>query len=269
LSQPEVERILSNTPLFSTLDQEKIRAVLALSEKRSFRSGECIVREGEIASDFFLILEGQVEVQRDSKPVARLGRGQFFGETTLAQDEARSADIIAMQPTICLRLTKAQLREVIEKNPLVAIKLLEEVTKRYRRAVKEAGAGKEGVGLEPERMFDFESETSRQIFESLVDSFINDYMIKKFVTEKCGWRTITEISRESGVPTSLLYGKQGKIGSALEEPVRRGLVEIRFFPGERGRGGEVMRSRIAYEKEPVKGYVNTTIRTGRKLSKKS
>jgi signal-transduction protein with cAMP-binding, CBS, and nucleotidyltransferase domain len=264
LSESDLEKILSDMPLFSTLNQERISSIAAWSGMHSFRPGDFIVHEGEIATNFFLILEGQVEVRRDSKPVARLARGQFFGETTIAQDETRSADVIATQQTTCLTMTRSQLKEVMEKHPVVAIKLLEEVTKRYGRT-----AGDTGKEKLTDSSFDFESEQSKKVFESLVDCFISDYMIKKFVTDRCGWRSVTDISKESGVSISLLYGKQGKIGSALEEPVKRGLIESRFFPGERGRGGEVTRFRIQYEKDPVKSYVNHTIRTGRKPRKET
>jgi signal-transduction protein with cAMP-binding, CBS, and nucleotidyltransferase domain len=266
LSESELEKILSDMPLFSALNQETISGIAAWSGMHSFHSDEFIVHEGEIASNFFLILDGQVEVRRDSKPVARLARGQFFGETTIAEDESRSADVVAIQQTTCLSLTRSQLKEVMEKNPSVAIKLLEEVTKRYGRGAAETEQDVKSSFGTP---FHFESESCKKVFESLVDCFVSDYMIKRFVTEKCGWRSVTEISKDSGVSVSLLYGKQGKIGSALEEPVKRGLVETRFFPGERGRGGEVTRFRIQYEKDPVKAYVNQVIRFGRKAPKES
>lgn len=117
------------------------------------------------------------------------------------------------------------------------------------------------------QFFGFKSDTARKAFDSLVDSFIEDYMVKKYVAEKSGWRTLTEIAQKARISTSLLYGKHSTIGPALDEPVRRGLVETRIFPGERGRGGEVMRLRLAYDKEPIKEFVNGKIRLGRAATK--
>ena len=267
MSEQEIEKILQETPLFSTLDEEKIKEIAKISEKRSFNPNEFTIHEGDIASSFFLILDGQVEVQRRAKSIRRMGRGQFFGETTLARDESRSADVVAIQPTTCLKLSSSQLKELIEINPQIAIKLLEEMIKRNRTITKESAAEEQDKMSSSEQIFDFGSESARQIFENLVDSFIRDYMVKKFVSEKCGWRSVPEISRQTGASLSVLYGKQGGVGSAFEEPIRRGLVETRFFPGERGRGGEIMRFRVAYEKEPIKSYVNQKIRDGRKSPK--
>ena len=101
------------------------------------------------------------------------------------------------------------------------------------------------------------------MFESLVDFFIEDYMAKKYVAEKSGWRTLGEIADKSHVSPSALYGKHSTLGQALDEPVRRGLIETRIFPGERGRGGEVMRLRVAYDKEPIRDFVNKKVMLGR------
>ncbi len=273
--EAKIERIISETPLFSSLTRDRISAIAKISEMRNFRSNEFIIHEGDVATGFFLILDGQVEVQRRGKPIGRFGRGHFFGETTLAQDETRLADVVAIQPTSCLVLTRPQLRELVEVNHQIMTKILEEIIRRNRVYYNTQVASSERIETEklspsgsPKEMFAFGSESAQKVFENLVDSFINDYMIKKFAPEKCGWRTATEVSRESGVPLSLLYGKQGGgIGTALEEPVRRGLIERRFFPGERGRGGEVARFKVAYDQEPIKSYVNEKIRAGRKGNK--
>ena len=85
-----------------------------MGEKKTFPSNEFIVQEGEVAKSFYLIIEGQVEVKLGSRAIARMGRGQFFGETTLAQDETRTADILTTRPTKCLVLTEQHLNDLIE-----------------------------------------------------------------------------------------------------------------------------------------------------------
>jgi hypothetical protein len=108
--------------------------------------------------------------------------------------------------------------------------------------------------------FKFRSEKTKVMFDCLVDAFVQDYMTKKFHTEKSGWRSLVEISRETGISSSTIYARKGGMSPLLGELVQRGLAEARVFTGERGRGGEVTRLRIAYEKEPVKDYVNQRIR---------
>jgi hypothetical protein len=124
--------ILSGSPLLSILRRDQIRSIVQNSEKPSFFSGEFIVREGDVSSGFFVIIDGQVEVKQRGRSLRRMGKGQFFGETSLAENETRSADIIAVQPTKCLKLGATQLKELINLDPQIAIKLLEETVKRNR-----------------------------------------------------------------------------------------------------------------------------------------
>jgi cAMP-dependent protein kinase regulator len=49
-------------------------------KRRSYPPGSAIVSQGEIGTDFFVILQGAVVVLRDGEPVAELGPGAFFGE---------------------------------------------------------------------------------------------------------------------------------------------------------------------------------------------
>lgn len=60
--------------------------------------GSTIIREGELADKFYIILEGFVEVvqeRTDSEPVflAKLGRNDYFGEIGLMQQTRRTATV--------------------------------------------------------------------------------------------------------------------------------------------------------------------------------
>jgi hypothetical protein len=135
--ESEKRRFLLETPIFSSVSKEKLEQVAKYMEKVSFPPNEFVVREGDVATGFFLILEGQVEVQKRGKALRRMGRGQFFGETTLAENETRSADILAVEPTTCLMITSTQLKDLIKTEPQVGIKLIEEMVKRNRGVTKE------------------------------------------------------------------------------------------------------------------------------------
>ncbi len=256
---------LRESPLFSILDERQLAAIVESAKLREFDPDETIVNEGETATSFYVILEGQVEVRRADRTLAKLGRGQFFGETTLLAEETRSADVVAARRTRCLMLNGSELRGLISSNPAVALKILEESTRRNRpRAPESQAAG--AAGPQPpsatKMVMEFKSERAKSLFEYLVRSFIDDYMGKKYAMERSGWRGLTDAARGIKVSPSSLYGKQGGAGQVVGELVRRGLAETRIFPGERGRGGEITRVRVAYEKEPVMEYVKSKVRSG-------
>lgn len=238
---------LKESPLFYVLGVDQLGKVARTGELQEFAPNETIVHEGDIATNFYLIIEGQVEIQQAKRSLTRLGRGQFFGETSLLVEQTRSADVIALERTICLVLSNLQLRRLIGRTPSVALKLLEESTRRYRPRPVESPR--------PEQTFEFESPRAKIIFDQLVSDFLTDYMSKNYLQEKSGWRTIGEIAKETRIPVKGLYSSSGGPASPLRELLKRGVIEMRVSPGERGRGGQIMKFRVAYEKEPIKEYV--------------
>ncbi|MBN1784344.1 MAG: hypothetical protein JW815_01210 [Candidatus Bathyarchaeota archaeon] len=114
--------------------------------------------------------------------------------------------------------------------------------------------------IEQDLSFEFKSVAAQKTFSYIVNAFIKDYMQKRLVLEKSGWRTRVDIVKHANVAKSSLYNGNGGIGSAISELSRRGLVEIRVFPGARGRGGRITKLRLAYEKEILKRYVDKLVR---------
>jgi hypothetical protein len=121
--------------------------------------------------------------------------------------------------------------------------------------VPQATPGSLTIGEE----FRFDTERSRLVFQQLVREFLVDYMSRRLYVDKAGWRTLVQIVRETKIPRSALYGPGGRDGPVLAELERRGLVESRIFPKERGRGGAVKRVRVAYDNAIVKKIVEQSV----------
>jgi len=127
--------------------------------------------------------------------------------------------------------------------------------------VRDVGREVKGEVMEtPESKFEFKSTRAEAAFTYLVDEFIEDYMRRRLYVEQAGWRTLTDVAKRAKIPISSLYGRRGGYGEVISELVSRGLVEARIFKGQRGRGGEVVKVRISYDKEPVKRHVERLIK---------
>jgi CRP-like cAMP-binding protein len=88
-------------PLVTVLP-EPVRADLVAQVRRvSHPAGEVVLAQGALSTDFFLILEGTVEIIRGGEVLATLEAGSFFGELG-AQDAgpgyamARNATVRAL-----------------------------------------------------------------------------------------------------------------------------------------------------------------------------
>jgi NADH dehydrogenase len=74
-----------------------------------FEAGDFIIRQGDVGDQFYVIVSGEVEVFKEmpdgqALPLARLGRGEHFGETALLTGRRRNASVRAISPVdlICL-----------------------------------------------------------------------------------------------------------------------------------------------------------------------
>ncbi len=100
-----------------------------------YNSGELIVAERQDSQQFFLIYEGRVAVRRDKRVRARLRSGAFFGEISLLQNSAAESDVVALEETRCLTISKADFLRFMTHNPHVAIQLEAISSKRLGRPI--------------------------------------------------------------------------------------------------------------------------------------
>jgi NADH dehydrogenase len=67
-----------------------------------YQAGEIIFQQGELARNFYIILNGEVQVFRQQNgtetPVATLGAGEYFGEMSLLREMKHTASVRALTP---------------------------------------------------------------------------------------------------------------------------------------------------------------------------
>lgn len=119
---------LRRVDLFAGLDDATLEFIVPKLKEQIYAADEKLVRQGDEGDSFYLIWRGSVAVivrgeEGRETEVARLGEGAFFGEMSLLTGERRSATIQAVVDTTVLRLEKATLAEVIQRNSQVADQL--------------------------------------------------------------------------------------------------------------------------------------------------
>ena len=62
-------------------------------------AGQTLVSEGDIARDFYVLLEGEARVEQGGSAVATLGPGDFFGEIALVTRTRRTASVLTTAPS--------------------------------------------------------------------------------------------------------------------------------------------------------------------------
>jgi CRP-like cAMP-binding protein len=134
-----VAEALKEVPLFGGLSQRQLRRLARDFRDREFRDGTAMVRQGEMSGvDFFVITDGEASVTVDGREVARLGRGDHFGELALIGERVRSATVTADGRVRCLTMASWHFRRFVQSNPDVAWKLLQHLA----RLLTEAGTAR-------------------------------------------------------------------------------------------------------------------------------
>ena len=105
--------------------------------------------------------------------------------------------------------------------------------------------------LQPQAL-ELESEQASSAFAFLIDAFNKDYVMHKQPLEQSGWRSLSQVAEGAKISASVLYGSEGKYGRPVYELLLRGLIEKRVFTQHRGRGGEAVKVRVSYDREPVR-----------------
>ena len=125
--------VLAEVPLFASLSKRHQRRIARLATAVSYRTGATIVWRDGPGDAFYLILDGEVEVHRETGEPIVLQRGAFFGELALIDGKPRSAAVRARSPVAAMRLDRAAFRKLLRDEPAIAVGLLQELAARLRR----------------------------------------------------------------------------------------------------------------------------------------
>lgn len=132
---------LGRAPLFQRLSRRDLVELARVTEDLEVEEGKVLAREGDLGSEFFVIVDGEVEVSKDGAPLGRLSSGEFFGEIALIWDSARrTATVTAATPLRFFVLTRQAFRSLIDHHPDIESKVLERLEERVR-ATEDAQSG--------------------------------------------------------------------------------------------------------------------------------
>jgi CRP-like cAMP-binding protein len=123
---------ISELSLFSGLPRAQLESIAHTFEEMSFQPGERVLRQGLSGSGFYVILEGEANVVHNGSEIARLARGDFFGEVSALLEEPPTADIVAATALRCLVLGAADLTEYLRRTPEVTLRMLRAECRRVR-----------------------------------------------------------------------------------------------------------------------------------------
>jgi CRP/FNR family transcriptional regulator, cyclic AMP receptor protein len=122
--------MLSQVPLFADCSKKELKTIATLADEIDLREGKVLMRQGAPGREFFVLLEGTVEIVRDGKRIDTLGEGDFFGELALISNIPRTATVTATSPIRALVVVARDFRRLLQEDATIAIKVLGAMAER-------------------------------------------------------------------------------------------------------------------------------------------
>ena len=129
-SQDAKVQALKGVPLFEGLSRKELVQLERVCEDVEVEPGKVLCQEGQIGHEFFVIVDGKVQVTRKGGRVATLSNGDFVGEIALVTELARTATVTAETPVRFFVLTRREFDAVLDRNPKVERKVLRALARR-------------------------------------------------------------------------------------------------------------------------------------------
>ena len=130
-------------------DRRILKLVYDSMTIKNYKKGECIIKEGEHGDEFFILYQGNVQIQRNTPAgdviaLAKLSSDMniFFGETSLISSDTRSATVLASSECKCIVLSGKHFLEVCDKEPLLGYRVLLHLAKRMSQTVRKTNSDK-------------------------------------------------------------------------------------------------------------------------------
>ncbi len=111
----------------------------------SFPAGSKIYAEGGVGTEMYAVRSGEVQLTRmiagKKRVLARLGKGDFFGEGSVLENRPRRSTARARTDVELIRVNGAELESMLRNSPEIAIRMMRDLSRRLR----ETSAAYEGA----------------------------------------------------------------------------------------------------------------------------
>jgi CRP/FNR family transcriptional regulator, cyclic AMP receptor protein len=129
--------VLAGLPLFGQVGKRHLTKIAELARVTDYDTNAVVMHEGDPGDSLHVVLSGRARVL--GKPRARiLKTGDYFGEMALVDGAPRSATIAADGELQTMRIPRKPFMRLVEREPSIAVAMLEELAGRVRRLEKDA-----------------------------------------------------------------------------------------------------------------------------------
>jgi len=132
------ELCASKVPIFENLNDEELLEIVKTINHKEYIKGDIIFTEGNVANTLYFINEGKIKLYKYTKDGKEqilhiLSEGDFFGELDLIKPSEYGFNSKAIISSKICTLTKDEMKDIMMRNPVIGIKVLETVGERLSK----------------------------------------------------------------------------------------------------------------------------------------
>jgi C4-dicarboxylate-specific signal transduction histidine kinase len=135
--QPTIHELLIKTleasTLFRRVTPEMVSALASRMEIDHYEPGQTIINKDDEGVTMYFIISGEVKIHDREHLLAKLSKGEFFGEMSILDREPRSMSVTAITPTTTGSILRNDLFEVINMFPGMTVELIGFLSRRLRK----------------------------------------------------------------------------------------------------------------------------------------
>jgi CRP/FNR family cyclic AMP-dependent transcriptional regulator len=129
--------LLRRSDFFSALDGDALQRILRTARSLHYRRNDVIFDEGDDAAELFVVRSGRIAIGKQAPDgreslVALMEEGDLFGEMPLFDQEPRSAQARALEPSELLSLPYPPIRGILEERPQLLWEVVSVLSRRIR-----------------------------------------------------------------------------------------------------------------------------------------
>ena len=95
-------------------------------------AGTIIFAEGDVGSEMFGIVEGEVELRSSTGVIAKLGPDDVFGEMAIIDSSPRMATAEATTDTVLATIDRRHFLFLVHETPMFALQVMSSMAERLR-----------------------------------------------------------------------------------------------------------------------------------------
>ena len=121
--------LLRQVPLFAGCSKRELGEIATLADELGFPEGRKLIEEGRQGHEFFVLIDGEVEVRAKGRKVDTMTSG-FFGEMALVSARPRNATVTTTTPVRVLVVSEHAFRRLLRDSPQIQLKVLQTLADR-------------------------------------------------------------------------------------------------------------------------------------------